>query len=405
MIFYYKAKSKSGEIFDGSMEGDDRFLVARELISQGNTPLSVFTKDKKYSDLSVYFGKFFAKVRMSEKIIFTRNLSGMLHAGLSLSRAISVLEKQTSNRLFKSILTSLKKEIDKGEPLSAGLEKFPKIFSRLFVSMVRAGEESGNLAGSLTEIGVNLEKSNNITKKVKGALMYPSVIICAMILIGILMFIFVVPTLAKTFNDLGTPLPASTRLVLGIGNFFSNHLFIAILGIFAIVFGLITLVRAKFMKPFFDRFTIKLPLIGNLIKELNTARTARTLSSLITSGVSITRSIEITEDVVQNMYYRRVLEKAKVAVEKGAPFSGSFKENSNLYPIMVGEMLEVGEETGKLSDMLLEVAIFYEEEVENKTRNLSTIIEPLLMVIIGAGVGFFAVSMITPLYSVLDNIK
>ncbi len=405
MIFSYKAKLKNGEITEGFLEGMDRFAVARELIAEGSMPINVLSKGGTTNDLNYYFNKIFSGVKTSEKIIFTRNLSGMLRAGLSLSRAISVLEKQTKNATFNSVLSSLHKDIDKGEPLSSALAKFPKVFSKLFVSMIKAGEESGNIAGALSEIGMNLDKSNALNKKIKGALMYPSVILSAMILIGILMFAFVVPTLAKTFKELGSPLPLSTKIVLGLGNFISAHLVLALLGVIGLGVGLVSLARAKFMQPFFDKLVVHLPMIGTLAKELNTARTARTLSSLITSGVPITRAVEITEDVVQNIYYRKVLQTAKIAVEKGSPFSAAFKENTNLYPVMVGEMMEVGEETGKLSDMLLEIALFYEEEVESKTKNLSTIIEPVLMIFIGAAVGFFAISMISPMYSVLDTIK
>ena len=158
------------------------------------------------------------------------------------------------------------------------------------------------------------------------------------------------------------------------------------------------------VKKYIDYIIIRLPIVGNLAKELNTARTARTMSSLLLSGVSIVRATEITEDVVQNIYYKKVLIQAREEIEKGAPFSKVFIDNPKLYPIMMSEMVQVGEETGKLSDMLQEVAIFYENNIEEKTKNLSTIIEPILMVIVGAGVGFFAVSMITPLYSVLENI-
>ncbi len=405
MLFSYKAKSKTGEIFKGIIDAEDRFLAARQLIKDGNLPISILGNDKKISNLNFYVEKLFAKVKMSEKILFTKNLSGMIKAGLSLSRAISVLQKQTRNVAFSIVLDSIHKDIDNGETLSEGLSKFPKVFSKLFVSMVKAGEESGNMAGALSEVGMNLEKANNLNKKVKGALMYPSVILSAMVLIGIFMFAFVVPTLSKTFAELGAPLPTSTKIVLAIGNFFANNLLLALVGLVALVLSSVAFFKAKSMKPIFDKVVVHLPLIGNLVKEINTARTARTLSSLITSGVSITRAIEITEDVVQNMYYREVLKTAKLAVEKGEPFSEAFKKNTDLYPVMMGEMMEVGEETGKLSDMLLQIALFYEEEVENKTKNLSTIIEPILMVVIGAAVGFFAVSMITPLYSVLDNIK
>ena len=170
------------------------------------------------------------------------------------------------------------------------------------------------------------------------------------------------------------------------------------------VFGLVTLFRAKFMAKYIDFLVIKMPLVGPMAKELNTARTARSISSLLLSGVSITHAIEITKDVVQNIYYKKVLEQAGESVQRGEPFSTVFRENTKLYPVMMGEMIEVGEETGKLSDMLLDISVFYEGEIESKTKNLSTIIEPFLMVIIGLVVGFFAVSMITPLYSVMNNI-
>lgn len=406
MIFNYKAKSKSGEIYEGKMEGQDKFTVASEILKKGDTPLSVFAKEQKNKNvLNAPFSKIFARVKMSEKIVFTRNLSGMLKAGLPLSRSISVLQKQSKNEYFNSILSSIKENIDKGDSFSSTIERFPKIFSPLFVSMVRAGEESGNLSGSLNEIGINLEKANSLTKKVKGALIYPGVILSVMVLIGILMFIFVVPTLAKTFADIGTELPPSTKLILGVGDLFSAHPLLTFLVLGIIVGLLVLFFRAKFMIPVLDKVILKLPMIGTLAKELNTARTARTISSLINSGVPITRAIDITVEVVQNTYYKNVLKEARAYVEKGMSFSSIFKKNTDLYPIMASEMMEVGEETGQLSDLLLEVASFYEEEIDNKTKNLSTIIEPVLMVFIGGAVGFFAVSMISPMYSVMDGIK
>lgn len=179
----------------------------------------------------------------------------------------------------------------------------------------------------------------------------------------------------------------------------------AFLIIIGFIFGFYSLFSARFMAKYIDYIVIKLPVIGTLAKELNTARTTRTISSLLGSGVSIIRAVEIAEDVVQNIYYKKVLNEVRTAVEKGAPFSRVFEQNSKLYPVMMSEMVQVGEETGKLSEMLSEIAVFYETEIENKTKNLSTIIEPILMVVIGAVVGFFAISMISPLYSILGSIK
>ena len=399
MLFTYKAKLKNGEIFEGTMEATDRFSLSHELKSRGNTPISITEKRNNFFDFSSILGRIFSRVRTDEQIIFTKNLSGMLRAGLSLFRALSVLKKQTKNTTLNKILTSLSNEINAGGTLSSGLEKFPDVFSKLFVSMTRAGEESGNLSNALSEIGINLEKSHSLTKKIRGALIYPGVILSAMVLIGVLMFAFVVPTLANTFKELGVQLPVSTRFIITLGNFFSQYL---ILGSVA---GIISLARASFMEKYVDFIIIRLPIVGNLSKELNTARTTGTMSSLLLSGVSITRAIEITGDVVQNVYYKKILKEAKEEVEKGAPFSKVFEENPNLFPVMMSEMIQVGEETGKLSDMLLQVASFYEEEIENKTKNLSIVIEPVLMVVIGAAVGFFAISMISPLYSIMDNIK
>lgn len=407
MLFLYKVKTKNGEILNGTQDAVDRFSLTRDLKSKGYKPLSISLPRWNLSldKLITIFDNTFKRVKTQEQITITKNLSGMLKAGLSLSRAISVLEKQTKNKKLNEVLLSLKKEVDSGGTFSSGLSKFPDIFSNVFVAMVRAGEESGNLSGALLDIGVNLEKTNSLTRKVKGALMYPGVILSAMILIGVLMFAFVVPTLAQTFKDLGVELPITTKFIIALGNFFSQYLilsFALIIGFFALIAWLF---KAKFMQKYVDYLILRTPVIGGLSKQLNTARTARTISSLLLSGVSIVRAIEITEEVVQNIYYKNVLKQAKEEIEKGLPFSDIFMENQNLYPIMMSEMVQVGEETGKLSDMLLEISDFYESEIENTTKNLSTIIEPLLMVFIGGAVGFFAISMISPLYSVLNNIQ
>lgn len=405
MQFSYKAKLPGGQVVEGTMEALDRFAVSRDLRAKGQTPVSITEKGGKSAEALGLFNKIFNRVKTQDLIIFTKNLSGMIRAGLSLFRALGVLQKQAKNPSLNRVIVSLSNEINAGGTLSSGLAKHPNIFSHLFVSMTRAGEESGNLAGALSEVGSIIEKANSLTKKVKGAMIYPGVIVSAMVVIGILLFAFVVPTLSKTFKELGVELPLSTRIVIGVGEFFSENLILSFIMLFLFAGLVYFIFRAKFLAKYVDFFVLHLPMVGTMAKELNTARTARTMASLLTSGVSITRAIEITEDVVQNTYYKRILAESRKRVEKGSPFSEVFVENPSLYPVMMAEMVEVGEETGKLSDMLFQVADFYETEIENKTKNLSTIIEPVLMVLVGAGVGFFAVSMITPLYSILDNIN
>src|SRR3972149_2430885 len=405
MFFSYKAKSKAGDITEGVLEAAGRLALARDLRARGLIPLSVTEENVNFLSKLSALTNVFSRISVNEQIVFTKNLSGMLKAGLSLFRALSVLKKQTKNAKMDKVLTSLSNDINSGETLSSGLLKFPDIFSKLFVSMTKAGEESGNLDGALSDIGINLEKSHSLTRKIRGALIYPGVILSAMVVIGVLMFAFVVPTLASTFKELGVVLPTSTRVLIFLGNFFSNHLILTFIMIIGTALLLYFLFISKFMAKYIDYTVIRIPIIGNLARSLNTARTARTMYSLLLAGVSITRAVEITQDVVQNIYYKQVLSEAKFAVEKGAPFSQAFENSQNLYPVMMSEMIQVGEETGKLSDMLLQVALFYEEEIENKTKNLSTIIEPVLMVVIGAGVGFFAISMVSPLYSILGSIE
>lgn len=403
MKFHYKGKNKDGTSTEGTKESPDKFSLAKELREQG-VVVTELKEIKQKGSFSMKSISFFEKISISEKILFTRNLSGMITAGLSLARALQVLEKQTKNKKLKTVLTALSAEINQGGNLSSGMAKFPDVFSTLFVSMVKAGEESGSLSASLKEVGVNLEKTYELRKKVKGAMTYPSIIVGAIVVIGVLMMIYVVPTLTKTFGELGIDLPPTTRFIIFMSESLKNHILIIIVLFVAMVVGLKFLLKTKKFRDIFDSFVLKLPVIGQIVKEINSARTARTLSSLLMAGVSVTKSLDISKDVIQNGKYKAVLEKAVKDVEKGVALSSVFKERVDLYPVMVGEMMEVGEETGKFTDMLVDIAKFYEEEVDNKTKNLSTIIEPVLMVFIGGAVGFFALSMITPMYSILDTI-
>ncbi|MFA5773587.1 MAG: type II secretion system F family protein [Candidatus Paceibacterota bacterium] len=403
MKFKYKIQNKNYGIFEGITESPDKFTLAREFREKGNTPIFIeeFKKNTNIFSMKI---DFLSRVSLAEKIMFTNNLSGMLTAGLSLNRALSILEKQSTNSTLGDVLRSLEEDISKGNTLSEGMRKFPKIFSGIFIPMVHAGEESGNLPTTLTEVGLSLKKSYDLNKKIKGAMTYPTIIICAMVIIAIFMMIYVVPTLTKTFTDMGSELPASTKMIIWISDSISQHIFLFLSLIGAFILSIIFLFKIKLVRRYFDRFILYIPVIGKIVKEVNTARTARTMSSLLLSGVSISNSLSITEEVLQNIHYKELIHKSIASIEKGTVLSASFKENTFLYPVMMGEMIEVGEETGNLSKMLLDIANFYETEVDNKTKDLSTIIEPVLMLFIGAAVGIFAISMIKPMYSVMSDI-
>lgn len=382
-------------------EATDRFALFKDLKKSGLSPVSVTPIKEGVLHFSMSFDR---GLKTHDKIIFARNLGSMLKAGLALSRALQVMEKQARNKKIKRMLSDIEVSVSEGSTFHDALEKFPRVFNKLFIAMVRAGEESGSLAESLLMIGNQLDKIYTLQRKVRGALIYPAVILSVMLIIAILMLIIVVPSLAATFRELHTELPVSTKIIIGASEFIKAHYIFAMLIAASIVSLFILFKKSARGKSILDKLVLKIPLIGHLVIETNAARTARTFSSLLSSGVPVLRASEITAEVLQNVCYKKVIEETQVVIERGAPISEIFLKHEDLYPPFVAEMLSVGEETGNMAQMLKEVAEFYENEVELKTKDMSTIIEPFLMVIIGAAVGFFAVSMITPMYTVLNTI-
>lgn len=402
MFFSYTAIGSDGKRTTGTDEAKDQYDLGRALKARGITLLSA--EKKKERSLVGAFLPFLGRVKTADKIVFTKNLSAMTRAGLSLSRSLAILEKQTKSEKFKTIIGRVSETVERGGTLSEGLAAHPRAFPALLSAMVKAGEESGGLSDALSLAGSQMEKSYLLAKKIRGALLYPGIIITAMIVVGILMLIFVVPTLTSAFKELGVALPASTRAIIAVSDFLAERALLS-LGMFIVFFFAVWgAFKSRAGKHAWESFVLRVPVIGELVRKTNAARTGRTLSSLLSAGVAMTEALRITGEVVQNFHFRKVLAEAGERVQKGEPLSLIFKENEVLYPPLVGEMTEVGEETGKLTDMLVQVAVFYETEVEEATRNLSTIIEPFLMVVVGITVGFFAVSMIAPTYSLLDSI-
>ncbi len=401
--FTYKALKSSGETYETVRESADKFALYREVKSEGDTVVSVSeNKSGRFSFEKI--NNILSRVSMHEKIVFTKNLGAMLSAGLSLSRSLAIIEKQTKNKRLKNITVSLASSVSGGKTLSEGMKEFPGTFSKLLISMVGAGEESGSLADSLTIVSVQMDNIYKLQKKVKGAMLYPLIIVVVMFIIGTLMLIYVVPGLTKTFKEVNVSLPLSTRSIIFASDMIKNHS-ASVFVVMAIIIGILyAWTRTRKGKIALDFLVLHFPAISTIAKETNAARTARTLSALLSSGVPIGQALSITSDVVQNSYYKQVLNESKISVEKGGSISDVFVKNDHLYPIFVGEMINVGEETGNMAKMLMEVAIFYENEVEQKTKDMSTIIEPFLMVFIGAVVGFFAISMITPMYSIMNTV-
>lgn len=403
MQFSYLAKKNDEEEVSGVIEAKDRFESAQILRKQGYAVISV--KEKARARSSLFFS--FLNIRKAsaqDKIMFAKNLSVMIAAGLPIAKSLEILSRQTNSKKFRQVVVSLMNSVQKGDFLSEAMKKYPNVFSNLFIAMVKVGEESGKLSDSLKIIGEQIEKDHTLAKKIKGAMVYPIIILIAMVIIGIFMFIYVVPTLVSTFTELNIELPLSTRVIILISGALTGHLIISSLILLSAVLSVLWFLRTQKGKNILGGLLLRLPLISPIVKKINSARTSRTLASLVSSGVNILDALSITKDVLQNKHYKQILAQAGKEVQKGMPISKSFKEASRFYPVLLGEMMAVGEETGKMSEMLERLAAFYEQEVADATKDMATVIEPILMMFIGAAVGFFAVSMIKPMYSMMSGL-
>jgi len=386
------------------IEAQTRFAVYEEIEKAGESVITV--EEAKGGGLSslgnIQFGG--GHIKNEQRITFTKNLSAMLSAGLTLSRALSVIERQSNNKYLQKVTTALETSVKSGLSFHEGLAQFPKVFSPLFIAMTKAGEESGKLADSLKVVARQMDRSEQLTKKVKGAMIYPSIILVAIAIIGVLMLMFVVPTLASTFESFGSELPLATRVIIDMSDFVVNNVILVVVGFIVVIGGFMSFIRTKVGSALLLAIALRIPVIGELTRETMAARAARTLSSLLSSGVEMLSAIQITSEVVGDNIFGRVLVEASDRVKKGEPLSATFLSYPKLYPILFTDMIAVGEETGKVSDMLGQVAEYYEVDVEDRTKDLSTIIEPILMLFIGAFVGVFALAMIAPIYSLSSEI-
>jgi len=408
--YLYTAKDKKGRTQAGHLQATDQRELAAFLRNKELVLISAETADAKeesadkFSQKAIYVWRKLSRVSLVEKMVFSRHLSIMIESGLSLTQALQVLSEQSKSPKFKKIINQVEENIRQGESFANSLAKHPKVFNELYVNMIKVGETGGNLNETLKILSEQMRKDHELISRVRGAMMYPAVIVIAMVGIGILMMVMVVPKLTSIFSEINMDLPLSTQMIIVSSNFLRNNIILATVILIVLVILIKFSLKIKTVKQGLSKTYLLLPVFGSLIQKINSARFARTFSSLIESGLGIVESLQIVAGTLGNIRFKESLFDAAQQVQKGKPLSQILIKYEKLYPPMVIQMIAVGEETGNLADILKNMADFYEEEIDNITKNLSSIIEPIIMVVIGAAVGFFAISMIQPMYSMMEGI-
>jgi type IV pilus assembly protein PilC len=365
-------------------------------------------KDKQLSPLEQkindWVGRHLTRIRTVEKILFISHLKTMVKAGLSLVDSLKILSQEIENKKLKKIIEEIKLGVEKGKQLSEMLQIYPKVFPVIYVSMIAAGETAGKMEESLEQVAIQMKKSHELTSKIRGAMMYPAVILVAMVGISIEIVFFVLPKLMVMFNDFNAELPIPTKILIFIvdsGQKYGLLMLFAVIAIGILIY--IALKNAK-VKKALHSLNLKLPIFGLIVKKINLARFTMTLSSLLESTIPIIEAVKICSQVVGNRIYKQNLSDVSDALKKGDPLSESLAKYPRTFPPMVTEMIMVGEQSGKTEDMLNELSEYYSNEVDNTMKNFTTIIEPVIILIMGAAVAGIAVAVIMPMYSLAQSI-
>ncbi len=410
MIFHYKTVNQSGQVVDDSMAASTQKEVADYLKSKGFVVLEIYSeKDwqnkKKVFSLSALSAINFGGIKLIEKISFARHLATMIRAGLSISESMDILAQDSDNPKFKKMLEESKYGLESGKTLSSCLAKYPDVFDNSFVNMVKAGEVSGKLVDSLEQISLKLQQDYDLISKVKSAMMYPAVIFCALILVGLAMLIFVVPRIAAVFDRLNVTIPLATRILLFLSDIFVAKPFISYPIIFALIISAIFFFRSKTGKKTLSYIAHHIPFIKKLANQLDLARFNHTFSLLLKSGLPVTESLDISADVLSNDKVKNTIKGFKKNVTEGASLANSFRSENKYFPTIMVRMITVGEKTGKLDEILEELAIFYRKETEQSLQTISNLIEPILMFVIGVGIGAMVLAIIGPMYSIVQQLS
>jgi len=405
LTFEYKVRDRSGSLVEGQLEGDSMALVVRRLREMGYMPISVTPKSNINMKTEIKIPGFSDRVKLKEVAVVTRQLSTMVDSGLSVVRSLGILAGQVDNAEFSRVLNAVRLDVEHGSSLSAACAKHPKVFSELFCTLVQAGEVGGNLDQVLGKLADTIEKQANLNRTIRSAMTYPAVVLSVMVLIFTAIIIFIVPVFQNLFSSLGGKLPVPTQMLIDLSNIVASWWAVVII---VVGVGSVILFRrwinTEKGRLTWDRFKLRPPIFGPLFHKVALARVTSTLSSLITSGVPILESLDICADTAGNRTVGDVLRLAKDGVREGRPLADPLREHEDIIPSLMVQMIEVGEQTGALDSMLQKVAEFYDQEVESTVDNLTALLEPLLTLVMGVGVGIMVISLYLPMFSYIKLI-
>ncbi len=347
----------------------------------------------------------FKKVKPKSLQVFSRQLATMIEAGVSVVSAFATLEEQTDDKYLREVIGEVRSDVETGMVLSKAFGRHPKVFNKLFVAMIEAGESSGTLDSVLDRIAMQIEKDSALRRRVKSAMIYPLVVISFATLVLIFMLMFIVPVFQKVFDDLGGNLPKPTQFLIAVSHALRQWWFIIFPAIGGIIYGFLRWKKSDHGRPIWDTFKLRIPMrIGDVVQKIALARFSRTLSSLVTAGVDIIRALEITAATAGNWVIEQSVDNLRIRVQEGVPISEPLATDP-AFPPMVSQMIKIGEETGELDKMLGKVADFYEDEVDTSIASLTSIIEPVLMIGVGVMVGTIVISMYLPMFKMLELVK
>ncbi len=398
--YNYVAKTLIGETKKGELEAVDEKAVAAVLQEKNLIPINIKIKsERNLASLSKKRG-----VSAQDKMIFTRMLSTMVSTGLPLGESLDNLQAQATNPNFREIICAIIRDISGGSQLSAALSRFPQVFPNIYVNMVKAGEAAGNMDKTLMRLAETMEKEEDFRGKVKGAMMYPMIVVGAMGLIGTLMMTMVIPKIGAVYKEMGADLPLPTKVLISISDFFSGYWWTLPIFIGSFIFAWRYLKKTSAGDYWLNNLMFKMPIFGSLSEEVLLSNFCRTLGALTGSGISILEALNITSQILGHNVYQTALNEITKSVEKGFPLSSALRKYP-IFPRILAQMVSIGEETGTLDESLNRLALYFEGNAERKVKGLTTALEPLMIMVMGVGVGGLAIAVLMPMFNLVNVIK